>query len=401
MAFSPAYFALALVPLLALYWGAFRTAGSRLAFAAGSSLVVVGAWAGALYGPGTGALLAAWLAVQSLLVLALGRVVRKRRSGKAVLLACLVPLLTLVAGKHLIWDRGGVDLPAALFLSLGVSYYTLKNIHFLVQSGRGDFDGVTWVRYLAYVAFFPMFTAGPIERLERFAGDGAGARFDPARFSGGLERIALGMGKKFILADMVLAGCLAPGSLTVGGAPGMSWGQLAAAAFFRFLFVYVEFSGYTDIAVGTGRLFGYELMENFRFPMLRPNLAEFWRAWHISLSSWVRDYIFFPLLGLTRSPAFAIVAAMTAMGLWHDVKPGWVLWGLHHGVGLALLSRAQRWAVTSAAAQRIRSTVPWRMAGTAAVWWYVSVGHALVMHPEKWANSLKIYAKLMTGGLAG
>ena len=163
----------------------------------------------------------------------------------------------------------------------------------------------------------------------------------------------------------------------------------------------MEFSGYTDIAIGTGRLFGYELMENFRFPMLRPNLAEFWRAWHISLSSWVRDYIYFPILGVSRSPALAIVIAMVAMGLWHDFKPGWMLWGLHHGIGLAVLSLAQRWAATSVRVQKIRGTVPWRMAGILAVWWFVSVGHALTMHPDRWTNSLKIYLKLMTGGLVG
>ncbi len=401
MALELKYYVIVLALLLPLYWGVLRTAARRVLFLGVASLAVISLWVGVSFGARAGLLLAAWLPLQCLVIFGLGSLLRSNQGGFRIILACLLPVGTLVAGKHLLMDRYDTGFPAWIFLTVGISYYTLKNIHYLVESGRGRFADLSFAGFFAYITFFPMFTAGPIERLDRFSADAGELKLSGEQFSRGLERIVVGLGKKFVLADMVLAGCLAPGALTIGGAPNISWGQLTIAAFFRFLFIYVEFSGYTDLVIGTGRLFGFELMENFRFPLLRPNLAEFWRSWHISLSSWVRDYIYFPLLAGLRSPTLGIVAAMVTMGLWHDVRPGWILWGVHHGTGLAVLSHAQRMAGRSVALQRVRGSLPWRMLGMVAVWWFVSVGHALTLHPGSWHNSLSLYLKLISGGHFG
>ncbi len=153
------------------------------------------------------------------------------------------------------------------------------------------------------------------------------------------------------------------------------------------------------MVLGTSRLFGFRLMENFNFPLLRPNLAEFWRAWHISLSSWARDYVYFPLMARYRMTGAALIATMLMIGIWHGPKPGWALWGLHHGLGLVLLSHYHRWVGGKSSIQRIRATIAWKFIGIAGVWWYVSLGFALTFDPRSVFSSLKLYLKVVTFGV--
>ncbi|NNM00914.1 MAG: hypothetical protein HKO62_09210, partial [Gammaproteobacteria bacterium] len=142
-----------------------------------------------------------------------------------------------------------------------------------------------------------------------------------------------------------------------------------------------------------------KLMENFNSPLLRQNLAEFWRAWHISLSGWARDYIYFPVLGKYRSTSLALIATMMMIGAWHSPAPGWLLWGLHHGVGLVLLSNYHRWAEGRPAVQALRNTAAWRFFGMLATWWYVAIGYGLTFVPYDVITSLTIYGRIVTLGL--
>lgn len=313
-----------------------------------------------------------------------------RVSLSAAILYCLLPLALY---KYLpppvtegIW---------AWAVPLGISYFSFKQVHFLVESARGHYGDARLPTYLAYIFFFPMFAAGPIERYANFASQLERNAIDRSDFSIGIERILLGAAKKFLLADLVFAAFVPNADMSLDALRQEPWGIVWLACFARFLMTYADFSGYTDMALGTARLFGIRLMENFNFPLLRSNLAEFWRAWHISLSSFARDYVYLPLLGATRLPSLALIASMASIGLWHAGNPGWLLWGLHHGVGLALLAQFHRHAPRSPRLQRLRAHAAFRPLATFATWTYITLGYALTFRPEQLSSALSLYGRLL------
>lgn len=224
---------------------------------------------------------------------------------------------------------------------LGFSYVAFRLIHTLRDRQVGRLPSLTLREYTTYAIFFPAITAGPIDRAERFLPDlqnlpGA----EPSRLVQGGMRIAAGIGKKFVIADslafMSLNATKADQVSSVGG----TWLLLYAYAFQ----LYFDFSGYTDIAIGIGQLFGIKLPENFSQPYLKRNITVFWQSWHITLSNWVRFYVFSPLTRtlLTRKrklPPNAVVligqiSTMVVIGLWHGVTWHFVAWGVWHAAGL-------------------------------------------------------------------
>lgn len=389
-----------LLVCLLLYWLAARTSGQRMALlaaASGGFLVLAEA-------PAVGADFA-WAAIGGAILLAVavfawGRRLREGPAGRPLLVAAiLVPLLVLAYFKYVSAWLPAVAIVPAGAIPLGMSYYTFKHVHYVVECRRGKFRGATIGEYLAYVLCFPMFVAGPIERFTTFAEQARRAAWSGSEASLGVERILIGLGKKFLLVNLLLQPMLPAAEIIADGAPGLAWYQALAACFVKLLYTYLDFSGYTDMVLGTARVFGFRLMENFDFPLLRANLGEFWRSWHISLSSWARDYVYFPLLGRTRAPAPALLATMLTIGMWHGAQPGWACWGLHHGVGLVVFGNYRRWAEARPAVQRLRATAPWRVLSTALVWWFVSLGYALTFDPGGLGGSLRLYVKVATLGL--
>jgi D-alanyl-lipoteichoic acid acyltransferase DltB (MBOAT superfamily) len=238
--------------------------------------------------------------------------------------------------------RQQVDLARAVELDwLGFSYVAFRLIHTLRDRQSGRLPALTLREYTTYAIFFPAYTAGPIDRAERFLPDlhslpGA----EPNHLIQGGMRIVIGIGKKFVIADslayMALSATKAEQATSTAGV----WLLLYAYAFQ----LYLDFSGYTDIAIGIGQLFGIKLPENFNQPYLKRNITQFWQSWHITLSNWVRFYVFLPLsrylLTRKRKPgptSLALVGQLTTMvviGLWHGVTWHFVAWGLWHGIGL-------------------------------------------------------------------
>jgi alginate O-acetyltransferase complex protein AlgI len=106
--------------------------------------------------------------------------------------------------------------------------------------------------------------------------------------------------------------------------------------------LYVLFAGYSDVAIGFGLMLGYRVMENFNNPFLRTNIAEFWRAWHISLTSWSRDYVYMPVVGFTRSPYLGTLASLIVIGIWHELSLRYIMWGIYHGVGIIFVNKLQQ-----------------------------------------------------------
>jgi len=228
---------------------------------------------------------------------------------------------------------------------LGFSYIAFRLIHVLRDKQMGRLPELTLPEFATYLVFFPALAAGPIDRVERFAQD---LRKDFALTQDetllGGQRIFVGLFKKFVIADALALIALNDALAAQVRTTGWMWIILYAYAFQ----IYFDFSGYTDIAIGSARLAGVKLPENFAAPYSRPNLAQFWNSWHMTLTQWFRSYFFNPfnrwIRGYKNIPAWAMIltgqaATMLLIGLWHGVTINFILWGAWHGLGLFLQNR--------------------------------------------------------------
>ena len=400
---------------------------------------------------------------------------QKSRSGLlwgviAVLIALLVvlkaPPLALAASAAV---RNLMSQSAALAAStdlrwLGFSYVAFRIIHTLRDRQSGRLPAVALHEYMVYVIFFPAFTAGPIDRLDRFIKDlraapapapaaaAADAPAAPARALGFTaaaapwsdwaaagERLTLGLLKKFVVADgLALAALNATNAAQVNSA-GWAWGLAVAYS----LQIYFDFSGYTDIAIGLGKLLGYNLPENFNAPYLKPNLTLFWNSWHITLTNWFRAYYFNPVtrwlrtlkFGQTPGPGQTRRSAPTGdddgvganlrvrpgaeprglppqlimfstqlttfilIGLWHGVTWNFVLWGAFHGVGLFIQNRwtelmRPRHAALAEAHPRLEKALT--VLSTALTFVYATLGWVFFALPDP-GLSFRVLGKMFGG----
>jgi alginate O-acetyltransferase complex protein AlgI len=226
-----------------------------------------------------------------------------------------------------------------LFLPLGISYIVFKYISYLTDIHWKIVARGRWLDFACYGSLFTIFVAGPIERFERLKPqlETEAGKFRPQYLEAAFQRIVYGLAKKLILADW-LGYFINP----VWQHPDHYADIIRIAALFGYsLQIYFDFAGYSDIAIGSSRLFGLKIMENFNNPYLAPNISQFWRRWHISLSDWIRDYLFFPL-SQGRTNKFWLVfcvpvIAMSLCGLWHGPAWHYVIWGLWHGLGISIL----------------------------------------------------------------
>jgi alginate O-acetyltransferase complex protein AlgI len=277
------------------------------------------------------------------------RLPQRRLTLLVMLLIIVLFVILKTAGlaedaKRLLLDWQGQShdlLPRANLEWLGFSYVSFRLLHTLRDRQTGKLSTLTLHEYVTYAIFFPAFTAGPIDRAQRFQTDLQDLPGpEPSRLVQGSMRIVVGIGKKFVIADSLAYMAL---NATKAGQAESTLGLWALLYAYTFQ-IYFDFSGYTDIAIGIGQLFGIKLPENFNQPYLKRNITLFWQSWHITLSQWVRDYVFLPLtrfmLKRKRKPSqtlLALVGQVTTMlviGLWHGVTWGFIAWGLWHGIGL-------------------------------------------------------------------
>lgn len=226
-----------------------------------------------------------------------------------------------------------------LLLPLGISYIVFKHISYLTDIKWGLIKHGSFVDFLLYSSLFTIFVAGPIERFERFKPQVEQGRlaFAWADIEYGFMRIVFGMFKKLVLADWI-GYFIAP----IWANPHHYTEIVRPLALIGYSFqIYFDFAGYSDIAIGSSRLFGIKIMENFNNPYLAPNISQFWRRWHISLSDWIRDYLFFPLSKVSSAKVWTVffvpIIAMALCGLWHGAAWHYALWGIWHGFGLFVL----------------------------------------------------------------
>ena len=225
----------------------------------------------------------------------------------------------------------------ALALPIGLSFHTFQSLAYTIEVYRGRWPAERnlW-RYALYVLFFPQMVAGPIERPQGLLRQlQEGPQQSVAANAQGLRLMLLGFAKKLVIADR-----LAPFvNETFDHAGDYLGPRLWLATFFFSIQIYCDFSGYTDIAQGLARLLGYDLCVNFRRPYVALSLSEFWQRWHISLSSWFRDYLYIPLGGNRKGPArrtLNLLITFLLSGFWHGANWTFLLWGALHGVGVAV-----------------------------------------------------------------
>jgi len=288
---------------------------------------------------------------------------------------------------------------------LGFSYLAFRLVHTLRDRQSGRLPLVNFREYLSYALFYPAFTAGPIDRLDRFIKDlRKPLRWDAAEMGLAGQRLALGLFKKFVIADALAIFALNAGNAALVNGAGWAWILVYAYA----LQIYFDFSGYTDLAIGLGRLVGIALPENFNAPYLKPNLTQFWNNWHMSLTLWFRAYYFNPLTRALRGikPPLAPIAlllitqisTMLLIGLWHGVTWNFVLWGIWHGVGLVAQNRFTDWMKPRYAAllERPRLTKGVTVLTTLLTFHYVALGWVFFALPEP-GLSLSLMARLFGG----
>ncbi len=236
-------------------------------------------------------------------------------------------------------NAAGIDATAVhldIVLPVGISFYTFQSMSYTIDIYRGELEPVRSLpRFLLFVSFFPQLIAGPIVRAKEFLPqmDRAPA-LDSERLTGGLYRIIRGFAKKMLIADFIAATIVDPYFTTPEAANGLET-FLALTGFH--LQVYCDFSGYTDIAIGTAALFGFDLPENFRRPYAAHTPANYWSRWHLTLSRFCFDYIYRPLGGNRGSALqthFNTVFTFAVIGFWHGPSWNFVLFGVYHSTGV-------------------------------------------------------------------
>jgi len=299
---------------------------------------------------------------------------------RLVVSSVLVALLFLVSFKYfypqlgeIFADPGGFG----LLLPLGISYFVIRLIDVQLKWYRGDLRETGLREYLSFILFPATIPAGPIHTLPKFHEDRL-ERISVRDVGEGAGRIAIGVFKKLVLADFFIAEALY-------GAEGL-YDQAVLTPFtaaepvllgflcLALLYVYLDFSAYSDIAIGLSRVLGYRMVENFNWPILARNMRDFWTRWHMSLSGWCMRNIYMPVMIQTKNFTYPTYAVMVTIGLWHSLTLSWLFWGLHHASGINLV----RWFQEKRKGRRLGGVAghAGRAVGVALTFLFASAAHA-------------------------
>ncbi len=244
--------------------------------------------------------------------------------------------------------------PVGLILPIGISFYTFQGLSYTIDVYRKPEEySRSFLKLLLYISFFPQLIAGPIVRWGDIAAQIDERVCTPEKTSAGIRRFLVGLGKKLLLADTA---AIAADAVFAASLPDARLAWLGGICYS--LQIYFDFSGYSDMAIGMGRMFGFSLKENFLFPYTADSIRDFWRKWHISLSTWFREYLYIPLGGSRCSRARAALNRLIVFfctGLWHGANWTFVLWGLGHG----LLSSLEGSGIIPV--ERLQKSIPGRI----------------------------------------
>ena len=224
-----------------------------------------------------------------------------------------------------------IDVPV-IHLPIGISFFTFQAMSYIIDVYRGDTPVQKKLSHLMlYISFFPQLIAGPIVKYHDIEKQIYERRVDIAKYSAGCKRFLTGLFKKVLIANN--AGILWEG-ISGGDISTLSLGGAWLGAIAYSLQIYFDFSGYSDMAIGLGRIFGFDFLENFNYPYISRSIREFWRRWHISLSTWFKEYLYIPLGGSRKGNIrtyLNLITVFLCTGIWHGASWNFVIWGLWHG----------------------------------------------------------------------
>lgn len=237
------------------------------------------------------------------------------------------------------WANAFATEQGDLRLPIGISFFTFQAMSYVIDVYRRDVAAQrNPIRFALYISLFPQLIAGPIVRYRDIAAQLAERTVSRAGFASGVRRFVIGLGKKMLIANTLAI----PADEIFALQPDLLPANVAWLGILCYsLQIYFDFSGYSDMAIGLGRMFGFDFLENFRHPYVARSITEFWRRWHISLSTWFRDYLYIPLGGSRRGSlrtAMNLLIVFLLCGLWHGASWAFVVWGLFHG-GFLVLER--------------------------------------------------------------
>ena len=277
---------------------------------------------------------------------AAGRLIENKngtRVGRVLLsVSVAVPLGLLAIFKYADFFLGsvnsltGADIPLLkLALPIGISFYTFQALSYVVDVYRGDTPAQkSWINLATYVVLFPQLIAGPIVRYTTVAEDLSTRKHSLENTALGIRRFIIGLGKKVLIANLLGSLCTA---YRDSADPSVLFSWMYAISFS--LQIYFDFSAYSDMAIGIGKILGFRFLENFYYPYISKSITVFWRRWHISLGSWFRDYVYIPLGGNRVKPIrqiFNIMVVWCLTGFWHGAGWTFMSWGLYFGIFLII-----------------------------------------------------------------
>ncbi len=284
---------------------------------------------------------ALWLLLGTLLVYAYMHGPVSHAVGRPLLLVALFALAFLAGREVTSSPDAALFAPwgeERLIALSGIAYYTCRQIHLVLDFWTGRLSPIALRTLLHYQFFGPTLFVGPIHRFQPFAAQLPQRRFDAERLFQGGERVLIGLVFAVVIGGYAFDYRLR--ALLPESATGFFGLWLVSAL--DWIILYFRFAGYSSVAIGLAAMAGLRIEENFNRPFLARDLADFWLRWHMTLSQWCRDYVFKPVLALTRRPVPAVLAALIVLGLWHELSLYYFLWGIWQALGIVLSRFASR-----------------------------------------------------------
>lgn len=374
-------------------------------------------WGGIVFSFGVLVLNEFLFAVAVLAFLSIMYALRKRvNNGSGAISRLFMYILTAVLFMvvfkylkvHLFNFAGGLN-GMSILMPLGVSYFVIRLIDIQLRWFRGQSLDYSWRQFIHYMVFPGTLLAGPIESIHDFYNKRIGI-MGANDYAYGIGRIVIGLVKKLIIADVILfpalhgqgvAGMIGFNSgisanKIILDAAAIGGGEIVLFGLTGLCFAYIDFSAYTDIAIGVSRLMGHRIRENFNFPLLAPNIREFWQRWHMSLSEWSFRNAYFPLLIKTRNSFVPLYVTMLVIGMWHAPNLSWYTWAMHHATGMTVVALLPKLSMPEWLSKVLQ---PVRIAMTVS---FVGLGFLFVYFND-YSLGLQLYIKawvwLLTFGL--
>ena len=276
-------------------------------------------------------------------------------------------------------------------LPLGMAYYSLRIIQFVLYAQQNRSKEIALFNYYQFLFFFPTFSAGPVNLFEDFIRDSFRRRWDWRMFSRGLERVIQGYAKIVILGNFISVNLI---SRWLTNLPADSWWVVYLSCVLIGFNLYMQFSGYSDIAIGLSAMAGFRVPENFRYPFLATNIQEFWRRWHMTVTNFFRHTIFLPANAITRNTVVSVIISMILVGLWHEISLRYLIWGIYHGIGIAVYqqfkTRFSRRTSRNKVTETLKKLLSWFVTFN-----YVVFSYAVIM-ADSFSGTIRIWQTILS-----